>query len=642
MADCMRTLSDCSGVGCCISEDDFKKRQLSEVVQNKERNCTDVPCLLAMIVVFGLQIYLISYAADNGADPDSLLHGYDYQGKWCNENHADGELNAWVNPQESFTLRICVESCKQTYLDDDANMTVYEVDDRIVHPYDSEAFLDAYCIPKDFDDFDAFERFGDYGEAMQRGISDIDTAKWMILICAFLTMFFGFIYLRVIEWIGGIIIWTTIIAFFIGGIIGAWLLISDGIDNYNSDSSSDTARWELAVGILIIIILLCLFCAMFWLKKRIDLALVMLDQAGDCIIDMKGLLVFPIAYSFPVMLYMAFWIWVALYIYSAKESHTQDVPDWFSDSSLSSQVTTYKYYDWDEGLQNALVFHFIALLYFMQVFIYFGFMVLAGAIADWYFSEWEAGASQKRKVRGTRTAELSEHPILESLGRVMRFHLGSLAFGALIITFIRILRATLYYIQKKTEAAENPLTKCLFGCAQCCLSCCQCILDKCSKDGFIFCSIYGTNFCYSSYQAIKLIWSNIGRTAMVEGISKYMEIIGRFGIAMLTTGIAIVVFREYEYYDEHLSSFIYPAIPVFIISYLIASLFMMVFEVAVDTLFLCFLVDEIVNSPPKFAADALVELARQHGNVLSEAGGTRGNEQQNIVRTSDADTTTQV
>ena len=270
MADgCMKTFSDCSGIGCCIPEGDFKKIQLSEVVQNDERNCTDVPCLLAMIIAIVVQIYLISYAADKGADPDTLLHGYDYQGKWCDKNHADGKLNAWVNIAESYTFRICVQSCSETSNNNNS---------RMVLAYNSDEFLNAYCIPENVDDFDAFSQFGDYSAEMQRGVSDINTSKWMILLSAFIAMLFGFFYLRVIEWIGGIIIWSTIILFFIGGIIGSSFLIYDGISNYNNDESNYTAQAELAIGIVILILLFCLFCAMFWIKKRIDLALIMLDE----------------------------------------------------------------------------------------------------------------------------------------------------------------------------------------------------------------------------------------------------------------------------------------------------------------------------------------------------------------------------
>eukprot|EP01083_Nonionella_stella_P305594 1066605_1 len=77
-------------------------------------------------------------------------------------------------------------------------------------------------------------------------------------------------------------------------------------------------------------------------------------------------------------------------------------------------------------------------------------MVLSGAIADWYFSDWNM--EKNSKVRGYNTAELSYSPILESFFRVLRFHLGSLALGALIITIIRIIRACVTFI----DAIRSP------------------------------------------------------------------------------------------------------------------------------------------------------------------------------------------
>jgi len=178
---------------------------------------------------------------------------------------------------------------------------------------------------------------------------------------------------------------------------------------------------------------------------------------------------------------------------------------------------------------------------------------------------------------------------------------GSLAFGALLIVPVRLARWFLLYLQAKTKEVENPVSKCFFGMAQCCLKCCQCLLDTICKEGFVFTTIYGTNFCYSGLTALKLLWVNIGRAAMVQGISKYMEIFGRIGISALTTGLCLFVLYVNPYYKSHISSFIFPCVVIFILSYMIAALFMMVFEVAVDTIFLCFLVDEEVNGQPKFA-----------------------------------------
>ena len=117
-------------------------------------------------------------------------------------------------------------------------------------------------------------------------------------------------------------------------------------------------------------------------------------------------------------------------------------------------------------------------------------MVLAGVFSDWYFSVWD-DKHNKIKKRGYDVAELSHSPICESFWRVIRFHLGSLAFGALIITIIRVIRAVVTYIQEKVEksSGNNALIKCIFCCVQCCLKCCQSIFNRINKEGFIFTTI---------------------------------------------------------------------------------------------------------------------------------------------------------
>jgi len=239
-------------------------------------------------------------------------------------------------------------------------------------------------------------------------------------------------------------------------------------------------------------------------------------------------------------------------------------------------------------------------------------MVLSGAIADWYFSLWDI--RHEHKIRGYGKAELSDSPILESLYRVIRYHIGSLSFGALVITPVRIIRGILSYLQVKFKDSTNAFTKCILCCAQCCLKCLDCILNKITKEGFVFTTIYGSAFCYSSLQALKLLWENIGRSAMVEGISSYMEIFGRISISALTTGISLAILYSYNYYANRISSFIFPALIIFIVSYLISSLFMLVFEVAVDTIFLCFLVDEKVHGHAKFAHQDLASMTLLNQN----------------------------
>ena len=351
----------------------------------------------------------------------------------------------------------------------------------------------------------------------------------------------------------------------------------------------------------------------------------MLDQAGDAINDMKQVLVFPIFYSIPVLIYLCVWYGVALLIYSVKEGHTKSMPDWLTESNSSinsDNAVNFIYYDWDDALRSTLAIHFICLAYSIEVMIYFCYMVLCGAFADWYFSDWD-NVNQDRKVRGDRRSELGDWPIVSSFWRVLRFHIGSLAFGASVVTIVRILRGIFRYHTNIGAGRNNQLKAVLCCCLTSCTSCCECILDRVSKDGFIFTSIYGTNFCYSSSQAVKLLWNNVSRLVIVEGISKYMEFIGRVGIAFLVTGIALIGFISTEFYRDNLSSYAGPALFIFLISYLISSLFMEVLEVGVDTIFLCFLVDEAVNHPPRFANDELYDHAKQFSGVIREDGAGR-------------------
>ena len=76
-----------------------------------------------------------------------------------------------------------------------------------------------------------------------------------------------------------------------------------------------------------------------------------------------------------------------------------------------------------------------------------------------------------------------------------------------------------------------------------------------------------------------------------------------------------------NYYANNLSSYLFPAIVIFVMTYIIAALFMMVFEVAVETIFLCFLVDEEVHGEAKFANHGLTEMAKFAEKSNDDADG---------------------
>ena len=76
----------------------------------------------------------------------------------------------------------------------------------------------------------------------------------------------------------------------------------------------------------------------------------------------------------------------------------------------------------------------------------FGEMVLAGVFSQWYWT------LNKKK-------DLPSCAIGTSLWNATVFHLGTVAFGSLVIAIIRMIRTILEYVERKLKRFNNDLTK---------------------------------------------------------------------------------------------------------------------------------------------------------------------------------------
>ena len=197
---------------------------------------------------------------------------------------------------------------------------------------------------------------------------------------------------------------------------------------------------------------------------------------------------------------------------------------------------------------------------------------MAHVFAEWYFAKEDEDGN---KIRGNDINEFSSHPIYRSFGRICRYHLGTIAFAAFIVAVVKFIKAVLTYLQGKTAKKANPVAVAIFACVKCFLKCLECCLDILSKHGLIFTAIYGTPFCNSCGTAFRMLFNNLARVAAITAISKYLEFLGKIAITILTTGICIFVMEQYPYYVNNLSSLSFPAVIIILLSYCIASIFML-------------------------------------------------------------------
>lgn len=76
-------------------------------------------------------------------------------------------------------------------------------------------------------------------------------------------------------------------------------------------------------------------------------------------------------------------------------------------------------------------------------------------------------------------------PVARSTTTLIRFHLGTVSFGAMIIGIVRLLRAMLASVQKKLKKFDNDCAKGVLWCCHCCLWCFECALKFLTRNAYI-------------------------------------------------------------------------------------------------------------------------------------------------------------
>jgi len=223
---------------------------------------------------------------------------------------------------------------------------------------------------------------------------------------------------------------------------------------------------------------------------------------------------------------------------------------------------------------------------------------MAGAFAGWY---WTRGKSSASSSLGA------------SFGRTFRYHLGSLAFGSLILTAIRMVRVLLEWVEEKLKrhgVADNPGVKFVMCCCKCCLWCLEKFIRYMNRNAYIMTAVYGYSFCKAGRKSFKLLISNAVRAGTLDKVTDFILFLGKLIIvALVTVAAYFSLENSTDLFAAELNYKLAPLIVIPIITYAIASCFFSVYSMAVDTIFLCFLEDlDRHKGGPYFMSEDLKQL----------------------------------
>lgn len=266
------------------------------------------------------------------------------------------------------------------------------------------------------------------------------------------------------------------------------------------------------------------------------------------------------------------------------------------DTALETFVNT------DQTLLVAimLIIHIVGCIWAYYITVCATYATQARACGVWFFSHGLDESSgevvqQGSFFFGTKT-------VLVCAWCIFSRHLGSICFGAAILTIMTVIRLILegidYYT--KDQQDKNFLLKLALKCAKCCLYCMDKTVKFITYFGFIFVAIEGSSFCGGCLSTFAFIM----KYAAQMSINSLVSTILKFVISLsIPTGCAILAFMLIDQAGGY--SPMWCAVTVFILAFVIASCITDVFKCCIDTIFVCSFKDLEENTPPKFMSTAL-------------------------------------
>ena len=401
-------------------------------------------------------------------------------------------------------------------------------------------------------------------------ISDINVTKyaiaasigWSFILCMLFILF-----LRICAGFITFLIIATIQAGLI--ILAIYFKYMAKHKNVQDDSAYETT---MNVFFYIFVALSCTwFIFILVMCNRIRLAIALIQVTCKYILKNCCIIFIPFLFFFMLLIWIVYWVVMLVFLYTSGEF----------DKEGSKVIASFKM---EKNLIYCFWFHVFSLFFMTAIISAYSQFVYASSACIWYFTA----------EKGTE-----DHPIRKSFKRGIRYHWGSLCFGAAIIAIIRFIMFFLEYIKKKVESTgannKSKCIKCTISCLQCCLACCAKFMEFINKHAYIQIALKGDNFCTAAWEGFGLVIRNLGRFSMLALIGGVLSIFGTIFITVASAVVGYFVITRVDYFSEDLNSCVLPVCAFGLIGFIFGHITMSIFSVSGDALIHSFLLDEELN-----------------------------------------------
>ncbi|KAJ8000895.1 hypothetical protein DPEC_G00185140 [Dallia pectoralis] len=584
----------------------------------EDRSCTDIPWLIIFSLFCLGMAFIACFSVATGAG-SRLISGYDSYGNTCGKNNSkiDGvELSGRDQTDKKYVFfldpcnidilnrkirstALCVSKCPDIELKTYADVKMFALQngselctyDIPVSRYTGHSERSAKCpklpvlpskslpifnrcTPTDISCFTQFSTaaFVADNSTLNRVVAGVMASKEIIMGLCVLALVLSMILMVVIRYISVVLVWIItilVILVSIGGTGVLWWLYADHKINLSDQATNLTPQQQVATGniqallvyaIGATIFTVVLLLLMFFMRKRVALTIALFHVAGKVFVHLPLLAVQPFWTFLSLMLFWVSWLGVFLFLGTAG-------------SPLVDEATGMVEYQISGPLRYMVWYHAVGLIWISQFILACQQMTISGAVVTYYFTR--------------NKSQMPLTPIISSMMRLARYHLGTVAKGSFIITLVEIPRLILTYIHNQLQGKENACARCMLKACICCLWCLQKCLTYLNQNAYTATAINNTSFCTSARDAFVILVENALRVAAINTVGDFVLFLGKVLVVSFTAFVGVLSLN----YQRDYTVWVFPLLIVCLFAWLVAHCFLSVFEVVVDVLFLCFAVD---------------------------------------------------
>uniref|UniRef100_A0A6Q2WQT6 Choline transporter-like protein n=1 Tax=Esox lucius TaxID=8010 RepID=A0A6Q2WQT6_ESOLU len=598
-------------MGCCGSTERTKR----EWRPLEDRSCTDLPWfLLFTVFCVGMGSICGFTIATGGAA--RLVFGYDSYGNTCGRRNeriegvrlsgldqTDKKYVFFLDPcnidivqRKIKSMALCVSLCPDEELKTYQDLKRFAMHNgKQSNPNPSESMILCPPVPRfgirGLKSLPVFNRctpvdiscYAKFAEAVVTFVSDnsmlhrliagVMASKEIIMGLCLLALVLSMILMVIIRYISAVLVWILTASVVLGSLgectsCLTWpyfcFVVLHHKGTVEAGTTRDSAQGLLVYAIAATVFTVILLLLMLFMRKRVSLTIALFHVAGKVFIHLPLLTLQPFCTFLALLLFWLYWSLVLLFL-GTTGNPVQNEETGLTEFRLTG---TLQYMTW---------YHAVGLIWISEFILACQQMTVAGAVVTYYFTR------DKTKLPLT--------PILSSVLRLMRYHLGTVAKGSFIITLVKIPRLMLMYIHNQLKGKENAFARCMLKTCICCLWCLEKCLNYLNQNAYAATAINSTSFCTSARDAFVILVENALRVAAINAVGDFVLFLGKVLIVTSTAFAGVLLLN----YQRDYAEWVLPLIIVCLFAFLVAHCFLSVFEIVVDVLFLCFAIDTKYN-----------------------------------------------